>query len=557
MNLKRFREIMSVLGRNGLGFIFVKTAITRNPQKQLNQQTKDGTPSIPERIRISCEQLGPTFVKLGQILSTRTDIIPASVSRELQKLQDHVSPFSFDLARELIETELQDTIENIFLDFDKKPAASASVSQVYSARLHSGDHVAVKVQRPGVLSLIETDLAILQKLARFVDKHTKYGKLYDFEGMVNELKRVMQQEMDFVHEGENIDRFRTNLSGQQRVSAPKVRWIYTTSKILTMDYVDGIKISDIASLNAVGANKPQIARDFIDSMIHQILIDGFFHADPHPGNVMITHSGTQIEFIDLGMAGQLGGRFREQLSDMILGLATQNVRKVGQTIMDMDLANANVNQRQFYKTLGGLLDEYLYKPVGGVNVAQVFYSVFMLASEYKMKVPAEFTLVAKALGTMQGIIEDLDPKTSILDVARDTLAKLETSTLRSKRFKDGLHSGVTDLVDLAKSVPAFFLNLMRKSEENDFAVEMRVKDLDKLEQSMERMVNRISFTIILLAVCIVMAGVIIAIGYQAGALESPMLYELSLFALRAGLIIAVLIILGLLFNIIYTNVKKP
>ncbi|HBU12311.1 MAG TPA: 2-octaprenylphenol hydroxylase [Clostridiales bacterium] len=555
--MRRFREIMSVLGRNGLGFIFIKTAITRNAQKELSRPSKGSAPSIPERIRLSCEQLGPTFVKLGQILSTRTDIIPESVAQELQKLQDHVSPFSFDQARVLIESELQDTIENIFLEFDCEPAASASVSQVYSARLHSGEHVAVKVQRPDVLPLIETDLGILTRLARFMDKHTKYGRLYDFEGMVNELKRVMKQEMDFIHEGTNIDRFRENMKRQEGVSVPRVRWIYTTHKVITMDYVDGIKINDIAALDAIGANKPLLARNFINSIIHQILLDGFFHADPHPGNVMVTQNGLRVEFIDLGMVGHLGGRFRELLSDMILGLATQNVRKVGQAIMDMDLANASAHQHHFHKTLHRLLDEYLYKPVGNVNVAQVFYSVFLLASEYKMKIPPEFTLVAKALGTMQSIVEKLDPHASILDIARDTLHKLQRNTIRSEKVRGDMRSGVTDLIDLARAVPAFLLNFMRKTEKNDFSVNMNMKDLDRFEHGMERMVNRISFTIILLAVCIVMAGVIIAVGFQAGSLDSPLLYDLSIFALRAGLVISVIIVAGLLFNIIYTNIKKP
>ncbi len=546
-----------MLMKNGLGFLFVKTAITRNPQKELNRPPREpGMPTVAERIRISCEQLGPTFVKLGQMLSTRTDIVPEGVALELQKLQDDVLPFSFEQARDLIETELQDKVEDIFPDFCCEPAASASVSQVYRAHLRNGDLVAVKVQRPGVLPLIETDLHILLRLARFVDKHTKYGKLYDFEGMVTELRRVMDQEMDFVHEAENIDRFRANLEGNSNVGAPKVRWIYTTSKVLTMDYVDGIKINDIETLDRIGADRKRIARIFTDSLLKQILVDGFFHADPHPGNVMVTENGKKVEFIDLGMAGRLGERFRQQLTDMIMGIATQNVRKVAQSIMDMDAANANVNQRQFIKTLNTLMDEYLYESLGRVNIAQLFGSVFTLAGEYKMKIPREFTLVAKALGTVQNIIDELDPDTNIIGIAEHTVRGMTPGVFTSKEFKHAVTAEATDVLDIIKTLPAYILSFMRKTEENDFALELRIKYLEQLERGLERMANRISFTVVLLAVCMVMAGVIVALGYQAGRGDEA-LYEISMFALRMGLIIGVVIVGGIVVNIIYTNMKKP
>ncbi len=546
---------MSVFTKNGLGFLFVKTALSRNPQKELSKENNDlNAPSIAERIRISCEQLGPTFVKLGQILSTRTDIIPESVAKELQKLQDSVTPFSFDQARTLIETELQDTIENIYPRFHDVPVASASISQVYEAYLHSGDKVAVKVQRPNIHQNIEIDLNILTKLARFVDRHTKYGKLYDFEGMVGELRKVMEQEMNFIVEGENLDRFRENVSHRGNVTAPKVRWIYTTSKILTMDFVDGIKINDIPALDAIHADKPRIAQIFVHSLIDQILVDGFFHADPHPGNVMIIDGGKKVAFIDLGMAGVLRDRFRRQLTDLVFGIATQNTRKIAQTIMDMDTVGANVNQRRFTRSLDILLDEYLYVSLDQVNIAQVFTSVFSLAAEYHMKIPREFTLVAKSLGTAQGVVEELDPSTSILEIAEKTVKTIVLQSITSHELLNSAKATGMDLLDVFRTLPAFLLNFMRKTEDNDFSVELKIKRLDQLEKGFERISNRVSFTVILLAVCIVMAGVIIALGFQAGA--SKELYDLSMFALRAGLIIAIIIVVGLVFSIIHTSIKK-
>ncbi len=554
-NMSRFKEIMSVLNKNGLGFIFVKTAFSRNPQKELeNAVSSAGDLSLAERIRLSCEQLGPTFVKIGQILGMRTDIVPEDVALELQKLQDSVPPFPFEEARRMIEGELGGRIEDIFAEFDKTPVAAASVSQVYHAMLHSGGEVAVKVSRPGIQSVVETDISILLRLARFVDKHSKYGKLYHFEKMVLELKKVLEQEMDLTVEAQNLDRLRENLSAQPNITTPRVKWIYTTKSVLTMDYVRGIKINDIPALDAMGADKRKIAEDFANSLLSQILVDGFFHADPHPGNVMITRGGACIEFIDLGMTGRLSEHFRMQLNDLILGMATQNTRKIAQAIMDMDVSGNSVNQRKFLKTLDVLMDEYVYSPLEEVNAGKLFSSIFSLAGEYNMVIQGEFAMVAKALGTAQGIIEQLSPNSSVLSIARQTTSRLLKSRFSTKQLRTDASILLSDSRDLVKSLPPFVLNLMRRMEEKDYSVDLNIKHLDKMDKNLERMANRISFTVVLLAVCIVMAGVIVAIGFRAGS--DPTLTEFSFFALKLGFVVAAIIICGLVFNMIYSNIKR-
>ncbi len=547
---------MSVLHRNGLGFLFVKTAISMNPQKTLNKRNNaPGQPTIAERVRRACEQLGPTFVKLGQIMSTRTDIIPPEISEELRKLQDNVPAFSFVQARQVIESELGGAIETVFADFDPKPVAAASMSQVYVAHLVSGAKVAVKVQRPDILDVIETDLGILQKLARFVDKHTKYGKLYDFESMVLQLRAVMEQEIDFMHEGGNIDRFRKNLADQPHVTVPKVKWIYTTGKVLTMDYVDGIKINDVEGLDAMGADRRFVGKIFMGSLLKQILVHGFFHADPHPANVLVLPDGKSIEFIDLGMAGELSESFRKQMSDLMLGVATRNVRKIGRAIMDMDENGTDVNVHQLNKALTMMLDEYLYVPVYKIQIAKVFYSVFKLAADFNMKIAKEFALVTKCLGTAQGIMEELDTGANILEIAEETIGDIMRESFNKRDLKRYIASAATDTADIVKKLPSFVLGMMERVEENNFQIEMNIKGLDKLDKDIERVANRLSFTVVLLAVCILVAGVTIAIGFQAR--YSDTMIQFSVFALGAGLVIAAIIVVGLLFNIIYTHIKKP
>ncbi|MEA4853276.1 MAG: AarF/ABC1/UbiB kinase family protein [Christensenella sp.] len=551
----RYREILSAFNRNGLGFLFVKSALSKKPQKIFESEQKHNMPSVGERIRITCEQLGPTFVKLGQILSTRTDIVTENVAKQLQKLQDSVTPFSFVEAREVIETELGDTIENLFAEFDDTPIASASVSQVYRARLWSGPLVAVKVQRPNIRASIETDLNILEKLAKFVDKYSKYGQMYDFTGMVAEFRRAMQQEIDFTKEGENTDFFRESVKNQSHIRVPKIKWVYTTSKVLTMDYVQGIKINNLPALTEAGVNTSEIAHIFVTSLLKQILENGVFHADPHPGNVFVVDR-KNIEFIDLGMLGTVNNRFRRQLNSLVLGIATRNTAKVAQGIMDMDTADADVNLEEFEHSLDILLDEYLYVPLGDVKIANVFTSVFQLASDYKMRIPREFTLVAKSLGTAQGVVEELDPSVNILAIAEKTVKGILKDYVKTDDFKNEMRTLAMDCADIVRTAPGTAISLLRKLRKNDYAIELKVRNLEKMEKNIEGVFNRLSFAVVLLAVCIVMSGVIIGLGTAGFGKSDTDVYNLSTLALVAGLLISVIIVLGLVISVVRSGKKK-
>ena len=512
-------------------------------------------PSVGERIRTMCEELGPTFVKLGQILSTRTDIVTENVAQQLQKLQDSVQPFSYEEARSVIESELGDSIERLFERFDPVPVASASVSQVYRAKMFSGPDIAVKVQRPHIRENIETDLGILEKLARLVDKYSKYGQLYDFSGMVAEFRRVMEQEIDFTKEGENTDLFRESIAKQRNIRVPKIHWVYTTKKILTMDYVDGVKINDIPALTAQGADTTQLAYDFTNSLITQILQNGVFHADPHPGNVFVA-DGRYVEFIDLGMVGTINSRFRRCLNDFVLGIATRNTQKIAQSITEMDAADADINMDSFGKSLEVLLDEYLYVPLRDVNIAKVFSSVFSLAVKYKMKIPREFTLVAKCLGTAQGIIEELDPSTNILGIAEKMVRSILANRYKTDEFKNEMQSYALDWLEVGKKAPSALLALLHKLKKNDYAVELKIHDLHSVEKNIERMFNRISFAVVLLAVCIVMAGVIISAGYSNFGRPEAEVMNLSTVAIVAGLLISAVIVIGILVSMVRSGREK-
>lgn len=548
--MERYREIMHVIRENGLGFLFVRAALS-GPEKALEDIEDHGKgQSLGERVRKVCEELGPTFVKIGQMLSTQ-DMVPPSIAAELAKLQDNVTQFPFEEARDIIEDELHTEIGERFPRFDPKPVAAASMCQVYSAYTNAGRHVAVKVQRPHIKQKIETDISILEQLATFIDKHTKYGAMYDFVGMVAELKKSLNQELDFMNEAENLERFKVTTEHHSNITSPGVVWMDTTSKVLTMDFVTGTKISKVDKLRQIGVDPKKLANDYVQALLEQILVYGFFHADPHPGNVMILDDG-RIEFIDLGMMGTLLPSFRQALNDMVLGIAIQNVRKVAVALMQMDMAGADVNQYKLIKDLGTILDRYLYVPLDEVQVSDVFGRIFDLAASYGMKIPRDLTMVGKCLGTAQGVVEILDPDLSVMKVATDTVLVVFRDRVLSKDFRNVILSDAIDVFDTFRAVPGFLLNFFHKMEDSDFALQLRMERMDELQQTIDRSVNRISFCIILLAIGIVMAGVIVGVNMYSGPNET-LRTSLSVTALIVGLVLAAVIVGGVVVNMIITS----
>jgi len=557
-NFQRYKDIITVFARNGLGFLFIrKTVLGRRNMNEriLEDATREHGLSVGERIRKTCEELGPTFIKFGQILSTRTDIITENVARELSKLQDAVPPFPFEKAKEMVEREFGAKIEDIFESFSAEPIASASMSQVYVARLHSGMKVAVKVQRPDIRSVVDTDVHILRSIARFVDRYTKYGDMYDFSGMVDEFARVLEDELDFTIEAENTDRFRQNRAGGSDVAAPEIKWVYTTSKILTMEHIEGIKITDIASLRKRHIDTDMLARTFVGSLITQMLSDGFFHADPHPGNLLVREDG-QIVFIDLGMMGELSEKYKKLLTDMLIGLSLKNTRRVAQAVVELGIAQEPVQTRAFENDIGKLLDEFLYVPLNRVNIMRVFMGLFELAARHKIRIPRAFSLIAKCLGTAQNIVEQLSPQMNILEIAQQTAKGVLARSIGGADIRNALLSGIMDAADIAKSLPGILARLLKRAEETDFVFEFKIKELEKIEKRMEHVLNRMSFGIILLSISIILAGLIIAIGSFMESRDTGALYNVSMFAIVIGLIVAVAIVIGIILSILLSNRRK-
>ena len=558
-HLKRYRQIISVLTRNGFGLLLDQIGIygylrmRRKRSEEEPQQTMDNTRlSIGERLRRSCEELGPTFVKIGQILSTRPDVFSPEVTSELEKLQEAVHPFGFTAVEQVIREEFEEDPDTLFESFNREPLAAASLSQVHRATVAGGHEVVVKVQRPGIQEQIEIDLEILEDFVSLLVKHTRYGEFYDFAGMLHELKESLNRELDFRREGENADRFRRNLSKEPKISVPDIRWVYTTTRVLTMSYVDGMRITQTQALKEAGIDCRELGTRLAHNLINQILRDGFFHADPHPGNLAIQSDGT-IVYLDLGMTGQLSRIRRRQLSRMFIGIAGQNAHQVVAAISDMGTMKQRTSLSQFEREIELLLERYLSVPISQLDLGELLARIFQLAYAYKVQIPGELTLMAKVMLTLQGVLDQLDPELNLMALMKPMASKLIWDVWSFDDIEQTLQRGVHDYGELLRHTPEFLLNLQRKIEDDGYSVQLGIKNIERFQKQLDRITNRLSFSMILLAVCLIIAGLIIGTGFSAGS--NPEINTFYVLMLRVGLGVAVIIVLGLLLSMFRS--RKP
>lgn len=542
LNIKRYQEIITVFAKHGFGLIIDQLGIfdyLKMRKHGAEAENSNSKLSIGERLRISLEELGPTFVKIGQILSTQADIVPQDIVNELKKLQSSVQPFSFNEAKSVIESEFEDTLENIFKEFVQQPIASASISQVHYAVLGNGEKVAVKVQRPGIEKVISNDLNILRDLAHFVDNHTKFGKIYDFGSMVEEFERTLKNELDFTKEGENADTFRDNFSRDRWVKVPEVNWNYTSRRVLTMEFIDGISIDDNKSLDKAAIDKKETAQRIAQSICNQVLRDGFFHADPHPGNIKVLRDGT-IVFLDLGMVGRISESRKKIISKLFVGMANKDARGVARAVMELDAMYDKKNVKKFEQDVDLMLDKYLTMQWSKINVGEAFYEVFNIALLNGIKLPREFTMLAKSFATIQSILEQLAPELNTIEVAKPIAKKLMFQSYSPKNISSTLRKNASAYKDLLIELPYYIQNILEKVDDGDLTLQLKIKDIDKIQKRFDRAINRVSFSVILLAVCIVITGIII--GSSQNAVEGSEMYILNITALRIGITVAFAIV---------------
>ncbi|GLO65750.1 MULTISPECIES: AarF/ABC1/UbiB kinase family protein [Oceanobacillus] len=545
--MQRYREIVVAFSRNGFGY-FVRELglhkITSLPKRLFEQGDKEvHNKTTGERIRLFLEELGPTFIKLGQIASTRQDLIPKNIIEELEKLQDQVAPFSFSDVQEIIGRELQEPINAVFKSFDEHPIAAASIGQVHYGVLQSGQEVAVKIQRPNLEEKVHTDLEILMSIAKLAESRLEWAKKYQLSAIIKEFSNSLIAELDYTLEGRNAHRIAQQFKKHEDVVVPDVYWNLTTEKVLTMEYIKGIKLDENKKLVREGYNPQLIAEKLIQKQFQQILIDGFFHADPHPGNVMILPNH-KILFMDFGMVGRLTSSMKDHLSSLIVAIMRQNTKSIIKAIYRMGIVSENVDADYMYADIDDLRDKYYDIPFSQVSIGEAINDLFRVATTHGIRIPTDLSLVGKSLLTLEGTVERLDPDISIVKIAEPFGKRLLKEKYQPKKVADEVYQQAEDYKDLILDFPDHINHLYKVIRRGKLPLEISVSRVEAFLRKLDRISNRLSFSIVLLAFSIIMVGLIIG-----SALAGESSYLWSLPVIEIGFVVAIGMFLWLLYSI--------
>jgi predicted unusual protein kinase regulating ubiquinone biosynthesis (AarF/ABC1/UbiB family) len=432
-------------------------------------------------IRNTLLDLGPTFIKVGQLFSTRADIFPVEYVEELSKLQDRVPAFGYELVESTIQKELGKKVPELFAQFEPVPLAAASLGQVHKAVLHSGEAVVVKVQRPGLKKLFEIDLQILKGITRYFQNHPKWGKGRDWTGIYEECSKILWEEIDYLGEGRNADTFRRNFRAYNWVKVPRVYWRYASPSVLTLEYAPGIKVTQYEALEAAGLDRKVIARYGAEAYLHQLLDDGFFHADPHPGNLAVSLEGALI-FYDFGMMGRIKSNVREGLLETMFGIASKDGDRVVQSLIDLGALAPTDDMGPVRRSVQYMLDHFMDKPFENQSVAAISEDLYEIAYDQPFRFPATFTFVMRAFSTLEGVGKGLDPEFNFMEVAKPYAMQLMTNSNGSQgnSLLNELSRQAVQVSSTALGLPRRLEDTLDKLERGDVRLRVRAVETERL-----------------------------------------------------------------------------
>jgi predicted unusual protein kinase regulating ubiquinone biosynthesis (AarF/ABC1/UbiB family) len=449
---------------------------TITPEKQAARRRK-----LAVWIRETLLDLGPTFIKVGQLFSTRADIFPIEFVEELSKLQDRVPAFSYEQTRDILEADLGRPIQTLYRTFDPIPLAAASLGQVHRAHLHNGEEVVVKVQRPGLRSLFTIDLSILKGIAQYFQNHPTWGRGRDWLGIYEECCRILWQEIDYLNEGRNADTFRRNFRQEDWVNVPRVYWRYTSSRVLTLEYMPGIKISHYDALEASGLDRKRLAQLGAQAYLHQLLNDGFFHADPHPGNIAVSLDGSLI-FYDFGMMGQVQPMTRQRLMTTFMGVAQRDADRVVASLIELGALAEVEDMSPVRRSVQYILDNFMDKPFEEQSIEAISDDLYAVAYDQPFRFPATFTFVMRAFSTLEGVGKGLDPEFNFMEAAKPFAAQLMTtgnSSDNSNTLLGELSRQAAQVSTSALGLPRRIEDTLDKLERGDIRVRVRSIETDR------------------------------------------------------------------------------
>lgn len=441
-------------------------------------------------IRESLLNLGPTFIKVGQLFSTRSDLFPAEYVDELSKLQDEVPAFSYEQATRIIERELGKPIDHLYRSLDPLPLAAASLGQVHKAELHTGEEVVVKIQRPGLKKLFIIDLAILKKIAQYFQNHPRWGRGRDWVGIYEECSRILWQETDYLREGRNADTFRRNFRKEDWVKVPRVYWRYTSTQILTLEYLPGIKISHYEALEAAGLERKLLAELEARAYLFQLLNHGFFHADPHPGNLAVSPEAGALIFYDFGMMGEITPETKDKLMDMLFGVAEKNADRIVTSLVALGALRESEDMGPIRRSVQFLLDNFMDKPFEEQSISRISDDLYEIAYDQPFRFPATFTFVMRAFSTLEGVGKGLDPDFNFMAVAQPFAFQIMNDPNGfnpANSIIDELSRQAMQVSNTAITLPRRLEDSLDKLDRGDVRIRVRASETDRLLRRLNKM----------------------------------------------------------------------
>lgn len=550
-HVKRYRDMAKLLFKYGRSDL-VNTAGLDDALLPEDSAVTEGSGPRPEELADDLERMGPTFIKLGQLLSTRPDLLPQPYIDALTRLQDNVGPFPGEEAERIVSEELGVRVSKAFAEFEREPMAAASLGQVHRAVLRSGARVAVKVQRPGIREQIVQDLDALDEIARWMDRNTKAGRQYEFARTLGEFRKTLIGELDYRREAGNLATLRENLSEFQRIVIPAPVEDYTTSRVLTMEFVPGRKITDVSPLTHLEIDGAALAEELFRAYLKQILIDGFFHADPHPGNVFLADDG-RLALLDLGMVGRLSTELQEHLTRLVLAISEGRGPEAAQITIDMGEVKPGYDKAAFTEKTSDLIARFQGSTAENVEVGRIMLEVFRAAAENGIRLPVEMAMLGRALLALDQVGRTLDPGFDPNASIRRNVSGLMQQRMLKALSPGRMFANALELNELVQKLPARLNRVLDQVADDGVSIRVRVAEEVWVMEGMQKIANRLT-TGLILAALIVGAALMMRVQTRFTIWGYPGIA--MLFFLGAALI-ALWLMAGILRADVHRAVKPP
>jgi ubiquinone biosynthesis protein len=495
-NLGRLSEIAQVAVRHGFGYVFRRNRLGHLIPGRNGDDADAPASERGRRLREMLDELGPTFVKFGQLLSMRPDVLPPDIIAELRALQDDVRPFPYSAAAETIEEQLEQPVERLFLEFEETPMAAASIGQVHRAVLPNGHAVAVKVQRPGAPRQIEADLSLLYQAARIAKERVRALDFIDTRDLVDEFARAIRQELDYRLEGRNAEAFRRNFAGHPHVRIPRVYWSYTRTRVLTLEYLEGTQVADVDELELTTDDRRRLAYLMTEAWMTMIFRHGFFHGDPHPANILVMGRPDLIGLVDFGLAGKLTDSDISKATRLFIDAANENVDVLPKRLADLGVRYPPEHEEQFIAELRELFYRYYGARLSDIDPLQVIREGFSLIYRVNLKLPTRFLLVDRAVATLGSVGIELYPDFNVFEVAKPYARSLMIRRFTPRRVALGATREAVNLTQIARELPYQVHDILEEVRDGQVEVGFVHKGLDEFMQRIDLVFNRLILAMI-------------------------------------------------------------